>query len=84
MVKNWDALKKDLIAEVDAFFHVYEDGHFRYALFETWLKDHHLANWPRTATGLPARDEDSFDEQIALHPELPRLPLLRELTTTLN
>ena len=53
VVENWEALKKDLIAEVDTLFGVYENGHFRFALFEKWLADHHLANWPRTETRAP-------------------------------
>jgi DNA polymerase I len=84
VVENWEALKRDLIGEVNVVFDVYDDGHFRLARLETWLADHRIVNWPRTETGLLATDEDSFDEQIALHPELPELRLLRELRATLS
>ena len=84
VVENWEALKRDLIGEVNVVFDVYDDGHFRLARLEKWLADHRIVNWPRTETGLLATDEDSFDEQIALHPELPELRLLRELRATLS
>ena len=84
VVENWEALKKDLIDEVNVVFDVYDDGHFRLARFEKWLADRRIVNWPRTETGLLATDDDSFDEQIALHAELPELRLLRELRATLS
>jgi DNA polymerase I len=84
VVENWEALKRDLIAEVNVVFDVYDDGHFRLARFEKWLTSHRVMNWPRTETGLPALDDDTFDEQIALHRELPELRLLRELRATLS
>jgi DNA polymerase I len=82
VVENWEALKRDLIADVNVVFNVYDDGHFRLARFEKWLTSHRVMNWPRTETGLLALDDDTFDEQIALHPELPKLRLLRELRAT--
>jgi DNA polymerase I len=84
VVENWEALKRDLIDEVDAHFGVYDNGHFRFARFEKWLGDHHVTNWPRTECGMLATDGDTFDEQILLHPELPELRLLQELISTLN
>ena len=84
VVENWEALKRDLIAEVNVVFDVYDDGHFRLARFEKWLTAHRVVNWPRTETGLLALDDDTFDEQMALHPELPELRLLRELRATLS
>jgi DNA polymerase I len=84
VVENWGTLKRDLIDEVNAAFGVYDEGHFRLARFVKWLMNHRVANWPHTETGLLATDDDTFDEQIALHPELPELRLLRELRATLH
>jgi len=84
VVKNWEALKSDLIAEVDVHFDIYDKGHFRFARFERWLTECRITNWPRTETGVLATDGDTFDDQIALRPELPELRLLQELLATLH
>lgn len=81
----WDRLKFDLIASVDASFGVYESGHRRYRLIEQWLGRIGLQNsWPRTPTGLPKLDENTLNEQVALHPGLPELQIFKELDATLN
>jgi hypothetical protein len=85
IVDNWAGLKDDLIADVDQPWGVYDNGHFRTARFEQRLSDLSiLRGWPRTETGLPALDDDTFLEQAALHPELPQLQTLRELRATLG
>jgi hypothetical protein len=88
LVDHWDDLRRDLIADIDArlgFTGVYQDTHRSFALMERWLEEHGLHNsWPRTPTGLPALDGDSFDEMIALFPEKPEIPLFRELKMTLD
>jgi DNA polymerase family A len=85
LVANWDELKRDLIADVDQAFGIYEDGHFRITRFERWLTTRGLYNWPRTETsGAPSIEDDTFEKQAALHPELPELQTLRELRATLH
>jgi DNA polymerase I len=84
VVENWEALKNDLICEVDVHFGVYDKGHFRRTRFEDWMADRGITNWPRTECGFLSTDSDTFDDQIALRPELPELRLLRELFTTLG
>jgi DNA polymerase I len=85
VVERWDDLKCDLIADVDATFGVYDDGHFREARFNNWLVARGVRNWPRTeVSGVLSLDDDSFLEQIGLHPELPELQTLRELRATLG
>jgi DNA polymerase I len=83
LVNSWGDLKCDLIAEIDRSFGVYQEGHFRMALFHNWLVTHGITNWPRTeVSGGLALDDDTFLEQAALHPELPELQALRELRAT--
>ena len=85
VVERWDDLKRDLIADVDARFSVYDEGRFRSARFSDWLIAHGARNWPRTeVSGGLALDDDTFLEQAALHPELPELQTLRELRATLG
>jgi DNA polymerase I-like protein with 3'-5' exonuclease and polymerase domains len=81
----WDRLRLDLITSLDALFGVYENGHRRYRLIETWLARLGLReSWPRTATGLPKLDEETLFEQAALRPNLPELQTFRELDATLH
>jgi hypothetical protein len=82
---KWEELKHDLIEDVDAPFRVYENGHFRSAKFAAWQQARDIQNWPRTAvSGALALDDDTFLEQIALHPQFPELQTLRELRATLG
>jgi DNA polymerase I len=85
VVDNWEGLKLDLIADVDAAFGVYDGVHFRMAGFAAWLEVHAVSDWPLTeVSGGLALDDDTFLEQIALHPELAELQSLRELRATLG
>ena len=80
VVDHWEGLKLDLIADVDAAFGVYDGPHFRTAAFAAWLQARDVRDWPLTeVSGALALDDDTFLEQIALHPELPALQSLREL-----
>ena len=83
-VDNWECLKLDLIADVDAAFGVYDGVHFRIAAFAAWLEAHDIHGWPRTESGMLSLEDDTFLEQIALHPELPELQSLREVRATLG
>jgi hypothetical protein len=78
--ENWEGIKLDLIAEVDRDFGVFEDGHFKLALFEQFL-DARSIPWPRTPTGRPVIDKDVFKEAARAHPELRPL---KELRATLS
>jgi DNA polymerase I-like protein with 3'-5' exonuclease and polymerase domains len=83
LTSTWGQLLQDLVASVDARLGVFENGHLRYRLIETWLDRIGLRrSWPRTATGLPALDEDTLKDQATLHPDLPELQLFRELEAT--
>ena len=85
VVANWEDLKRDLISDVDQYWSVYEDGHFRTARFEQRLSTLGiLRTWPRTEAGQLALDDDTFLEQAALHPEFPQVQTLRELRATLG
>lgn len=45
-----EGIRLDLIAEVDDQYHVYQNGEFKYGLFEAFLLDNKM-DWPRTQSG---------------------------------
>src|SRR5262249_2241691 len=55
-------------------FGIYEGTHFKYAGFNTWVREHGL-RWPRTATGLPAVDDTTLRRMAETRPDLPLRPL---------
>jgi DNA polymerase-1 len=68
IVGNWEDLKRDLIADVNQSWGVYEDGHFRIARFEQRRGELGIVRtWPRTETGSLTLDDDTFLEQAARH-----------------
>jgi DNA polymerase-1 len=73
---GWDDIKMQLIAEVDAQYGVYDDGHFRDGFFAKYLLDQEIP-WPRTDTGLLKTDEDTFKDMSKVYPQLAPLRELR-------
>jgi DNA polymerase I len=76
MVANWDDLKIDLIASVDADFGVYEGTTFKADRFADFLSARRIA-WPKHPTGAMKLDDDTFREQARRWPELQGLYELR-------
>ena len=73
---GWDVIKHRLIEEVDRDYGAYNGTSFSIARFERWLAVRDIA-WPRTATGQPALDDDTFKEMAKSHSELEPLRQLR-------
>jgi hypothetical protein len=85
LLRDWDDLRLALIDDINVHLGFYEDGHLRRRLFEQWLIVNRLHNtWPRTPTGLPSTDEETLETQTFLHPEVPAIPLFKELKATLD
>jgi hypothetical protein len=79
---RWDDIKLALIGEVDPEYGVYEGTTFRRRLFVQYLQRGGIyTRWPRTETGIPAQDDDTWKAMAALYPQLNDL---RELTSTLG
>lgn len=74
---NWAVLKRQLIAQVDAAFGVYEGSSFKEALFEEYLAKHDIT-WPRLATGRLKLDRDTFSSMSKRHPQIRPLHELRK------
>ena len=74
--ENWESLKADLIASVDADFGVYEGTTFKSVRFAAWLHARGI-RWPRHPSGSLALDHDSFGDMVKRWPELRPLHELR-------
>ena len=77
---QWENIRDRLIARIDADFGVYEGRTFKMARFEAYIASKSI-DWPRTPTGRPSLDDDTFSEQCKTRPEL--LPL-KELRSALG
>ena len=80
LVGNWDAIKANLIAAVDADYGVYDGTRFVSRQFDRYLAERGIA-WPRSPSGALLLDDDTFRDQAKTHPELRGL---HELRTTLG
>ena len=67
--RHRDAIKDKLILKIDADYGVYDGRVFKVDRFEAWTKAHNLP-WPRTDTGRPALDDETFRLMEKVYPEL--------------
>ena len=74
---HWDAIKAKLIAEVDSAYGVYEDGVFKEAAFERYVKQQGI-RWPRLESGRLKLDEETFKLMAKLYPVVAPLRSLRD------
>jgi len=65
----WELLKVALIAQVAKEFSVFEGTTFKMDRFEALLQERGVA-WPRTESGRPALDVETFRQQVRVHPWL--------------
>jgi DNA polymerase I-like protein with 3'-5' exonuclease and polymerase domains len=73
-----EAIKADLVREVDAAYGVYEGTTFKLDRFEVMLHRHQISNWPRTETGRPSLEEKVFRAGCDTYPFLHPLRELRD------
>jgi DNA polymerase I len=78
--RKWINIHLELISRVDRDFHVFDGTHFRFEMFEAWLKRRGI-EWPRTPKGRLSVEADTFRSMSATYPELHPL---RELRATLS
>jgi DNA polymerase I len=77
--RRWDAIKLDLIAEIDREYRVFDSATFKADRFERWLARQGIP-WPRTETGRLQLDRETFREASRTYPQVSPL---RELRTSL-
>ncbi len=78
--RRWDAIKLDLIAEIDRDYRVFDGATFKADRFERWLGEQGIP-WPRTDTGRLQLDRETFREASRAYPQVSPL---RELRTSLS
>jgi DNA polymerase-1 len=76
LIADWDTLKGDLVAAVDADFGVYECTTFKANRFADFLSARRIA-WPKDTRGALRLDDDTFRDQVRRWPELQPLHELR-------
>ncbi len=80
IVDSKDAIRTQLISQVDKQFGVYSGTTFSHSKFRSFL-DEHKISWPRTKTGMLCVDEQTFKERALVHPFLAPLAELRKTVT---
>ena len=76
---QWDDIKSDIIADIDAHYGVYDHQNLNPAKFETWLVKNQIS-WPRSEKKELRLDVDTFREMAKIYP---KIYLLKELQVTL-
>src|SRR6516164_7190926 len=76
LCENWEPLKLAMVEHINPQYNVFEGIHFRFKLFEIWLKQHAI-DWPRTPTGRPAMDYDTMRDMGMAYPEIGPLHQLK-------
>jgi hypothetical protein len=79
----WADIKRELVAEVDHRFGVYDGLSFRTDRFAAYLAVHGIP-WPRLASGALALDVDTFRDAAKSYPQLQPLRELRHALNTLR
>jgi DNA polymerase I len=74
--KRWSRIRRELIAEVDADYGVYDGETFKLDRFSRWLRGQGIS-WPRLASGLLDLSDEAFKLQEAVYPQIARLRQLR-------
>ncbi|MCP1974304.1 DNA polymerase [Bradyrhizobium elkanii] len=78
--RKWKRVRRELIAEVDRDYGVYDGETFKRDRFSRWLR-HMEISWPRLASGLLDLSDDAFKLQESAWPIIGRL---RELRNTVR
>jgi DNA polymerase family A len=74
---RWNDIKGKLIAEVDAAYHVYENGSFSTRKFIDYLGRNEIP-WPVLKGGEPELTDEVFEERAQAYPQLLELRYLRD------
>lgn len=77
LMDGWSQIKDQLVAEVDQHYQVFENGSFKVARFNDYLRRHQL-NWPRLPSRQPDLSDTCFGDMARVYPQLLPLRQLRQ------
>lgn len=80
LLRKWPGIQRDLIAEIDAEFGVYDGRSFRQHRFRDWLRKEQI-DWPLLGSGELALDKDTFKHMAV---RFTQVEPLRQLRSTLS
>lgn len=80
---HWEAIKSELIKEVDANYGVYENGSFKENLFLQYVQANGI-RWPRLESGKLKLDDETFKTMSKLYPIIQPLRSLRDSLSKLR
>ena len=80
---GWDDIKRDLIADIDQQYGVYDGTRFVAARFAAYVEAQGIP-WPRLASGQLALDDDTFRERAKAYPAIAPLRELRHELGTMR
>ncbi len=83
LCQHWEAIKSELIKEIDAGYGVYENGTFKEILFQQYLQANGI-RWPRLESGRLKLDDETFKTMSKLYPIIQPLRNLRESLSKLR
>lgn len=76
LLGGWDAIKLQLIADVDQQYCMFDGTRFVTQRFEAWVADAGIP-WPRLPSGRLAQDDETFSERAKAYPQVMPLHELR-------
>jgi hypothetical protein len=79
--ENWEAIKLDIIADIDQRYRCYDGTTFKLDLFAEFLRREGIRNWPVTDCGRLSKSDKTFKEMAQAYPQLQPL---RELNYTIS
>jgi hypothetical protein len=80
---HWEALKVDLVEQIDGNFGVYDGTSFRVERFCQYLSQHGIP-WPQFPHGGFQLDDDTFGDMADVYPALQPLRQLRQMLSMLH
>lgn len=67
LTTHWSDIQDQLVARIDADYHVFDGRTFKADRWAAWLAAHEMP-WPRLPSGALALDDDTFREMARAHP----------------